>query len=120
VTAPGPTLADVQAELAARRVDRDEVRAGAHAVSEAVRDAFENEAAGIAADAELELATKVARPVARASGDDTAAEAADEDDRDPVVVRHRFDRRRGETARRIITLRDKRRGRPPGSDPPAD
>ena len=56
VTAPGPTFADVQAELAARRVDRDEVSAGAHAVTLAVRDAFENEAADIAADAELELA----------------------------------------------------------------
>jgi hypothetical protein len=126
VTAPGPLLADVEAELAAQRVARDDVRDSAHQISRAVREAFDNEAGHIADDAHLDIdnahrtrssgsSTTADEPHA---GDDSAKPEADE--RPPAVVRHRFDRRRRDTARRVITLRDKRRGRPPGSDPPAD
>jgi hypothetical protein len=116
VAAPGPLLADVKAELAETRVRAEDVRAETQGIARAVREAFDDEAADIVEDAELELATTVRVPVRRAAGDD----AVDVDAREPAVVRHRFDKKRREAARRIITLRDRRRGRPPGHDPPVD
>jgi hypothetical protein len=119
VARPGPLLSDVQAELAAQRVDRDVVRARVHHIGDEVRGAFAEESADIVEDSDLDLVLPERTPVACASGDDVApSEPGDE--RKPAVVRHRFDKRGPETARRLIFLRDKRRGRPPGSDPPGE
>ena len=63
-----------------------------------------------------------------ADADADADGVVEEEERaDAAVVRHRFDKPRRDgsdrNARRIVTLRDRRRGRPPsthhGNDPPA-
>jgi len=134
IARPGPVLCDVQAELDRERRARDEVRDESHAIVDAVRQAFVEEAVQIVEEATLDLAAPTPhRPPRDKAGkngektDNAASDGAGEpagDERDPAVVRHRFDKRRVETARRIITLRDRRRGRPPrgsgshGSDPP--
>jgi hypothetical protein len=115
VARPGPLLSNIEAELATQRVDRDVVRARVHHIGDEVRGAFAEEAAVIVEDSHLDLVLPERTPVARASGDDVEPGG-----REPAVVRHRFDKRRPETARRLIFLRDKRRGRPPGSDPPGE
>ncbi len=134
IAKPGPILCDVQAELDRERRARDEVRDESHAIVDAVRQAFVEEAGEIVEEATLDLAEptphRSARGKAGTNGeknDNTASHGGGEpagDERGLAVVRHRFDKRRAETARRIITLRDRRRGRPPrgagshGSDPP--
>jgi hypothetical protein len=86
------------------------------------------EPAHSARSARSATATGTAAPSTASPSSDTGDEHSDcEDDRrtDAVVTRHRFSKRRNadHAARRIITLRDRRRGRPPktrhGSDPPA-
>ncbi len=114
IAAPGPLLSDVEAELADARVSADNVRDETRHLARAVRETFEDEAGAIAEDAHLDLATTVRVPLDRAVGDDVT------DPRAPAVVRRRFDKKHREAARRIITLRDRRRGRPRGSDPPGD
>ena len=119
VTRPGPTLAEVQAELDAMPAPTSTP----HDLVDAVRDALREEADELAEHAAVELATAsqtrvVAAAASAASGEETPPEA--------VVVRHRFDRRDRQRpeARRVITLRDQRRGRPRrgdsrhGGDPP--
>ena len=122
VTAPGPTLEEVKERLARERVDQDAVRERSHAVVDAVRDAFRAEASEIAEDSMIDLAEpKVAsRPRAESSSVNGAARAAEvassEADADTrVTVRHNGKKRRYSKARRVVTRRDCRRGRPPGS-----
>jgi hypothetical protein len=124
VTQPGPTLDDIMTELHMERGMplTDEAMSLLHDV----REAFAEEATELCEDAVLDFAsignsaTALNAPQANGSG-----EGADGDQ--PVIVRHRFDKRGADyhNARRIITLRDKRRGRPPatqsnrgGADPP--
>jgi len=131
VAMPGPTLEQVQAELEregrerGRGSARDRVEA--HDVVDEVREVFEREAPDLVAESPMH----VSRPPSVQTGDESNP------DDEGVHVRRRRDRRRkpraGE-ARRIVTLRDARRGRPPkrrapdeddrgstkhGSDPPS-
>jgi len=136
VTAPGPTLDEVKERLARERPDTENVRERSHALVHAVRNAVRAESSEIVEDTMLDLTEPTIVTPRGASvageGDEDAkakqtatskahAEAAGQ----AVVVRQRFDKRRDAAARRIITLRDRRRGRPPrggtgthGSDPP--
>jgi len=121
VAGPGPLLCDVQAELAKPDRDRTAVVDASNALLTAVREAVTTRASELI-DAEdagpYESAVTRTSPVGLAEDDPPAA----------LVVRHRFDRRRDTRddairARRVVTLRDRRRGRPPGStrhgsDPP--
>jgi len=134
VAKPGPLLDDVKAELARERRDRDAVREGMANLVNEVREAWRDEAAEVVADAELNRVEVVhvagrRRPKQSGNqdgldGDAQGAEDSADADRGPAVVRHRFDKRRRETARRMVVLRDRRRGRPKrgdtshGSDPP--
>ena len=137
VAQPGPLLEDVKAELAREQRDRDAVRERTRDIVDEVREAWRDEAAEVVADAELNRVEVVHVAAARrrgpkesgggdgAAGGDVGDVGEDEAaDRGPAVVRHRFDRRRRETARRMVILRDRRRGRPRrgdashGSDPP--
>lgn len=118
VAQPGPLLCDVQAELHAgeRPRTRDELRAHAVQMLDDVRTAVTDEAAELCAHAELDFE--------QPGAGDASASADPHPDR-PVITRHRFSRPRDgvdATARRIIVLRDRRRGRPAatvrGADPP--
>jgi hypothetical protein len=128
VALPGPLLEEVRDALA--REGRGANADAANIVDE-VRAALRDEAQDIVEDAELD------RPEPR-SGTMPSFETARNDDatvasgragssaeRPPAVIRHRFDRDASQQARRLVTLRDRRRGRPPpgggkhGSDPPA-
>jgi hypothetical protein len=111
---PGPTLEDVQEELRDASPDEREARAEARRrLTDEVRAAWDDEVEAVVAHDELELCRKVAV----AAGETVAG---------TVEVRHRLDRRPTErsSAARIVTLRDRRRGRPrrhggaEGSDPP--
>lgn len=126
VALPGPRLEDVQAIT--RRGRRPAFESPV-ALLEEVRGAFTDEAADIVADAELDLAEAApVRPRRTTSSPLPSKPEHPSDpaptDRKPVVVRHRFDSRAEATARRLIVLRDRRRGRPAssqtrhGSDPP--
>ena len=131
---PGPTLDEVKDRLARARVCADAVRERSHALVDAVRDALRDESAEIIEDslldhAEPKIVSRGASPPRDDStepGEHSGAEhSGDNDERPTLTVRHRFDERRDSTARRIITVRDRRRGRPPkgggsphGSDPP--
>ena len=128
LTQPGPTLDDIIDDLQTER--------GAPLSEEAlqllddVREAFAEEASELCDEAHM----SVERSNNDATDDDTAhhrdaarADINTKDTRSQVTVRHRFDKRDVdlEHSRRIITLRDKRRGRPSGtqiprggSDPP--
>lgn len=131
VSAPGPTLDEVKERLAQERRDPEQQRARSQAVVDAVRDAVRDESADIIEDSLLDLTEpKIVSTPANVARDGEARPGGearlDEDKRPPVVVRHRFDKRRDAAARRIITLRDRRLGRPSkegrdthGSDPPS-
>jgi hypothetical protein len=120
VTAPGPLLCDIQAELndARRPAARTELQSDAFQMLDDVRGAVTDEAVELCDHAELVF------------------DPDDRNERQPslstyptAITRHRFDRPlehdRAITASRIIVLRDRRRGRPPqasrrhGADPPA-
>ena len=137
ISAPGPTLDEVKEKLARERPEAEQVQKRSHALVDAVRDAVRAESSEIVEDSILDLTEPtIVSPRGRdasasvGADDGKAEEAASskepaEDARPAVVVRHRFDKRRDAAARRIITLRDRRRGRPPtggtgthGSDPP--
>jgi hypothetical protein len=111
VAMPGPSLADVMAELGRGPVTRDEVFADTASLLDEVRDAFAEEADEIVVHDTLSL------------DDDPPPASVDSDEGDKrsvIVVRHRFSRRSDEEpARRVVVLRDRRRGRPRhGNDPP--
>ena len=122
VAAPGPTLADVKAELeASAERGTDEPAATQHPIVDAVRDAFTREARALAEDI----------PMNREGDSKPPGGAADEPAAGDVHVRRRRDRRpkpRAGEARRVVVHRDRRRGRPPktesperhGSDPPSE
>jgi len=136
ISAPGLTLDEVKERLARERPDTENVRERSHALLAAVRDAVRAESSEIVEDTMLDLSEPTIVTPRRASvaGDEDAeakakqaasSKAPGEDAGQAVVVRHRFDKRRDAAARRIITLRDRRLGRPPrsgsgthGSDPP--
>jgi len=122
VTKPGPLLADVLQELAQERSqhERQAARAQAIATSDDAHLAFEEEAATLVAEDEMNFDSKTS------GGDKTPTPTAAE--RTQAVVQHRFARTNNDPAtapRRIVTLRDARRGRPRrssnkhGADPPA-
>ena len=111
---PGPTLEDVQEELrTASPAEREERAAARRRLTDEVKHAWDEEVEAVVEHDGLELCRKV--PVE--AGDTVAG---------TVEVRHLSDRRPSErsSAARIVTLRDKRRGRPrrnggaEGSDPP--
>jgi hypothetical protein len=129
--------------LAERRHDREARRASNHLLVDDVREAFEDEAHIVVAESDLDFAeARRGRRIQSASspereGSRTRAEVDDDDaleeaepDLEPrpePEVAHRFDRRRRRAStdapRRMIVLRDRRRGRRPpkhGSDPPAE
>lgn len=127
VTAPGPTFADVQRELARERVDEERTKENRHAIVTTVRQAFEDEASEIVEYSRIDL--RDAQPGASkrptSNGRDEPAVEERRGEPPPVVVRYSNDKRRAVNAPRIITLRDQRRGRPPrgrsgkrSSDPP--
>jgi len=117
VALPGPLLSDVKAELERDRELRARLRDGSSELVEEVSAAFAEEVDDIVGHTGVALSESVAVRVS----------ASNEDMETPtVVVRHRFgkpiDTESG--ARRVIVLRDRRRGRPPaasakhGADPP--
>ena len=125
VTQPGPLLCDIEAELHAERLPRDRDSLRSHAVDliGALRTAIADECSELCAHADLDF-DQGGPPLP--SSNDTGLNA---DDRPPLLVRHRIGLRsaiEGEAggARRMIVLRDRRRGRPSGSqtrhgaDPP--
>jgi len=117
---PGLTLAEAKAKL--EHGEADDTRSIAHALAEEVRVAWAAEAADIAAENRLDAhePTTERTPPAAGAGPGEAESA-----RTPTITRHRFAARSAERERaaRIVVLRDRRRGRPPGgrhgSDPPA-
>jgi hypothetical protein len=120
VTQPGPLLCDVKAQLQAERAAQEHATIHANCVRlvEEVRQAVTDEAADICADDPYHPAD--AKP-------GTSTEVDDQAER-PIVVRHRFDKAKANEdreARRLVILRDQRRGRPKratgnhGGDPPA-
>jgi hypothetical protein len=122
VTKPGPLLADVMNKLAQERSqhERQAARAQAIANSDDAHLAFEEEAATLVAEDEMHFDSKMS------SGDKTPTATAAQ--RTQAVVQHRFARTNNDPStapRRIVTLRDARRGRPRrpsnkhGADPPA-
>ncbi len=135
VTAPGPLLCDVQAELEAQR--RAGLRTEALArrrfqLIDEVQEAFEQEAEALCEHAELDLQPERHSPVVSVGRDEAPGKARGKP-RPEGLTRHRFDRsgrkdpaqQAGpEGARRLVVLRDRRKGRPPGrpnrhgSDPP--
>jgi len=126
LTQPGPTLEDVMAELQLQRGAPLSEEA-THLIND-VRDAFAEEASELCEDAGMTFESTGGSACNVDSAPHGDASSVTEDARVAVSVRHRFDKRHSdrEDARRIITLRDKRRGRPPGvhssrggADPPA-
>ena len=125
---PGRTLEDVKQQLAERRsVAPHERREARRRIVEEVKAAWSEEAEAVVEHDDLELCRKVAlsigapEPPSEGSGAETAAA------RGGVELRHSFDRApsKRSSAARVVTLRDRRRGRPRrsdepgGSDPPA-
>ena len=117
VTKPGLSLAEVRTQLEAERTQqtRDEVQAESIRLLEQARATLKDEAEELVADDEFSFDKTAPSSTPRA------------DDANAPVVRHRFSPRADSAStqapRRIITLRDARRGRPPGStrhgvDPP--
>jgi len=114
---PGPLLSDLHFDGSHREESFVLLRK--------VQDAFSDEAEAIAGEYELGTTTspaKISVPMPAAQTGEPAAEGeGDPKERPTVVVRHRFERRTKETAKRIVVLRDRRRGRPStrhDNDPP--
>ncbi len=139
VTRPGPTLRDVQLMLE-QRADRGQPQPDSQTRIELLdrtREALLEEAEAICEHAGDGMDFRDSQPSAvrtdsqpsdhgHANGDQAATPDTNAPTR-VATVRHRFDKRRSDgsdaDAPRVITLRDRRRGRPPGtrhgSDPPA-
>ena len=117
MTAPGPTLEEVREGLAQWRAANTQParEAERRRVLGEVEAAWTDEAEEIVAHDDLELCRRV--PVAAAQ-EPTNGGAA----RGGVEVRHRFDPRPAErsSAARVVTLRDRRRGRPRRRDKRGD
>lgn len=115
VARPGPVLVDLRDhEPVAGHADAVDTRKLTDTVREAVRLA----SAEIVAESELDFTE--AAPVQHAVDPEGRSMP---NRRSPAVVRHRFDRRADAGPSRLITLRDRRRGRPPSTprsaaDPP--
>ncbi len=115
VTKPGPTLADVRKELARDAAARIALCEAACETIGAVRSTLDQQMAAAVSEHELDHEASSVRRVP-ANGGESAED---------VVTRHRFarDPDAGTQVRRIVVLRDHRRGRPPGgrsgNDPPA-
>jgi hypothetical protein len=129
VSMPGPLLADVKAMLAEGRHDRDRAWVCSVELLGEVRRAFVDEAQQIVEEADLDLHGPSS---VRVMGVTTTQPDGEIDrKRQPAVVRHRFQKSRlsdlSDAPSRLITLRDRRMGRPPsataaekhGIDPPA-
>ena len=125
VSLPGPLLADVQAELIASRRERGPAP---HELLDDVRSALVEEAAEILEHANIDMLCRKRSSSTRANPLASLPELStpldDGQDLSPPLLRHRFDRRIDggpASASRIVTLRDRRRGRTSrkrGSDPP--
>ncbi len=137
VTRPGSTLRDVQLMLE-QRADHGQATPDPHVRIELLdrtREALIEEAEAICEHAADGMdfhgpQHSTLRNEARANNDhrsEQAEPAAAKESTRAATVRHRFEKRRSDggnaDAPRIVTLRDRRRGRPPGtrhgSDPPA-
>ena len=141
VTAPGPTFDDIKARLKRKRallgVDSAEA-AASEAKAEAARlAAIDNVKHAFATEADQVRQANVVdfqqpnhdEPASGRRGNKRrkhrrAADANDDDELQPPIRKHRFhklDLHDGVRPRRIVTLRDARRGRPKkgSSDPPA-
>jgi hypothetical protein len=133
VSAPGPLLEEVLADLRERGRPADpSARAAVMAVMDEVRAAWAEESAEVADHEDLDL-DDATRPSRRGAADGEAAPESDAPKKDPDAkperpepkVRHRFgrdeDRRGRPHPRRVITKRDRRRRklrRRGRSDPP--
>jgi hypothetical protein len=112
IAMPGPTLADIEAKLALEGTqDATVIAANVKDVVDEARAALADESEELAEHAQDEVGDFRLSPQDR-----------------HVVVRHRFDRNQpaaGSGVRRVVTQRDRRRGRPAaahnrhGADPPA-
>ncbi len=116
VTRPGPLFTEVCDELERVSPAPETITAISHELIDQVEQAFRDEAEQILEESLCDLSD--ALPVSVTAG-------ADEGDGPPasVAVRHRFDRRvpvDKTAARRMVVLRDRRRGRPSrkNADPP--
>jgi hypothetical protein len=131
VTKPGPLLHDIQAELATERApqERHDVHAQSITLLDEARAALTDEAEDLIADNEMTFDTVVraasSRRTATATNSAVGNSSHAPGERGDAVVQHRFHKRNNDprtAPRRVITLRDARRGRPPGkhgADPPA-
>jgi hypothetical protein len=134
VARPGPLLADISAELDRHPLPREEAFAISAALTDSVHEAFVEEAAEIEEHNAFSLLDEVPVRYAPGQAESQGAQAeagvtqgATGTPAASVVVRHRFDRRTPvdkHSARRVVVLRDARRGRPRrtdrhGNDPPA-
>lgn len=128
VSRPGPTLEDARAMLAGQS-SGGPIREEAVVVVETTREVLSENIERVCQEEQVDLASKDASPAMASRDGDAADPKITTGPTDAPVVRHRFDRQvRAGTTRRVITLRDKRRGRPKkrnpqsgshGSDPPA-
>ena len=116
VTRPGPLFREVCDELERVSPAPETITAISHELIDQVEQAFRDEAEQILEESLCDLSD--ALPV-------SVTASADEGDGPPasVAVRHRFDRRvpvDKTAARRMVVLRDRRRGRPSrkSADPP--
>jgi hypothetical protein len=123
VSAPGPTLEEVRLELDTSSPPRGRPPP----LTEEVKAAFREEARELIEHETLEMVVAVRSPAtSRVRARDKHGGSAAEPTGEPIVVRHHFDPPgpRPPDTPRVVTLRDRRRGRPPtgggkhGSDPP--
>ena len=124
--APGPTLEDVKEQLAAMRGESPDRQP----VLDPVREAFRDEATDIVEVEELDIelggAPEAAGSSAKTAPQDQMSDSQATSERPAKRVRHRFATPSGEAehageqgASRVTVLRDRRRGRPKSTDPPA-
>ncbi len=104
ITGPEPTLDEVKAELRLNPVTADDEQV-ARVLAE-VGTAFRDEAAAVVRAEAMEFVSEPPR---------VPAELLETSDRPEAVVRHRFDKNQPSEARRVVVMRDARRGRPRAS-----
>lgn len=113
VAMPGPLLSDLSFDGSHREQSFE--------LLQNVQDAFSDEAEQIATEYEVAPTAGQPQTAAQPQPSTEAAEDEESDEGPEVVVRHRFGPRTKKRPRRIVVLRDRRRGRPNkrhGSDPP--